>query len=172
MTIAAQPADSAKTIEFADPHIQSGPAEAEVTRVRALTGVWRWLLVAASALTIFLCINQQFTLRFFVGFTQLNTEYYYLLIVCMLPFTFLIFPGSARAPLEAQNMLFAARSEMQAQYLAQIEKELPYPKQKMTLLSGEIKGIGRLRSYISLCRHSGRERRPRYESCWHRTCRG
>ena len=51
-----------------------------------------------TAVTIALCINQQFNLRFFVGFTQLNTEYYYLLILCMLPFTFLIFPGNVRAP--------------------------------------------------------------------------
>ena len=66
--------------------------------MRKLTGFWRWLLVAMTAVTIALCINQQFNLRFFVGFTQLNTEYYYLLILCMLPFTFLIFPGSVRAP--------------------------------------------------------------------------
>jgi TRAP transporter 4TM/12TM fusion protein len=91
---------TAARIEFADPHIQIGPVEAEVTRVRRLTGPWRWLLVAMTAVTIGLCINQQFTLRFFVGFTQLNTEYYYLLIVCMLPFTFLIFPGTATAPLD------------------------------------------------------------------------
>ncbi len=50
-----------------------------------------------TAVTIGLCINQQFNLRFFLGFTQLNTEYYYLLVLCMLPFTFLIFPGSGRA---------------------------------------------------------------------------
>ena len=87
-------------IEFADPHVQSGPVEAEVTRVRKLAGPWRWLLVALTAATIALCINQQFTLRFFVGFTQLNTEYYYLLILLMLPFTFLIFPGSSRARLD------------------------------------------------------------------------
>jgi TRAP transporter 4TM/12TM fusion protein len=80
--------------------VQTGPVEAEVTRVRRLTGPWRWLLVVMTAVTIALCINQQFTLRFFVGYTQLNTEYYYLLIVCMLPFTFLIFPGSGRAPLD------------------------------------------------------------------------
>ena len=54
----------------------------------------------STAATIFLCINQQFTLRFFVGYTQLNTEYFYLLIVLMLPFTYLIFPGSSRAPLD------------------------------------------------------------------------
>jgi len=87
-------------IEFADPHVQGGPVEAEVTRVRKLTGPWRWLLVLMTAVTIALCINQQFTLRFFVGYTQLNTEYYYLLVLCMLPFTFLIFPASERAPLD------------------------------------------------------------------------
>jgi TRAP transporter 4TM/12TM fusion protein len=84
-------------VEFDDPHAQSGPVEAEVTRVRRLTGFWRSLLVIMTAVTIALCVNQQFTLRFFVGYTQLNTEYYYLLILCMLPFTFLIFPGSGRA---------------------------------------------------------------------------
>jgi TRAP transporter 4TM/12TM fusion protein len=85
-------------IQLSDPHAQT--VEAEVTRVRKLAGPWRWLLVVMTAATIALCINQQFTLRFFVGFTQLNTEYYYLLILLMLPFTFLIFPGSSRARLD------------------------------------------------------------------------
>ena len=40
---------------------------------------WRGCWSAASAVTIFLCVNQQFVLRFFVGFTPLNTEYYYAL---------------------------------------------------------------------------------------------
>jgi arsenite-transporting ATPase len=48
-------------------------------------------------------------------------------------------------PEGAQNPLFAARAEMQARYLAQIETELPYPKQRMFLLAGEIKGVERLR---------------------------
>lgn len=77
-----------------------GPVEAEVTRVRSLHGVWRWLLITASALTIFLCVNQQFVLRFFVGFTPLNTEYYYALVLVMLPFVFVIFPGHAGARLD------------------------------------------------------------------------
>jgi TRAP transporter 4TM/12TM fusion protein len=89
-----------KKIEFEDPHATVGLQEAEVTRVRTLRGGWRWALVAATAATIMLCINQQFTLRFFVDFTQLNTEYFYLLIALMLPFTFLIFPGSEHAPLD------------------------------------------------------------------------
>ena len=84
----------AKRIEFEDPHAGAGNMqEAEVTRVRILRGAWRWALVIATAATILLCINQQFSLRFFIGYTQLNTEYFYLLIALMLPFTFLIFPG-------------------------------------------------------------------------------
>src|SRR3954467_11325246 len=90
-----------KRIEFEDPHAGiSNLQEAEVTRVRTLRGAWRWTLVVATAATILLCINQQFSLRFFVGYTQLNTEYFYLLIALMLPFTFLIFPGTARTPLD------------------------------------------------------------------------
>ncbi len=48
-------------------------------------------------------------------------------------------------PEGAQNPLFAARAEMQADYLAQIEADLAYPKQRMVLLAGEIKGVERLR---------------------------
>ncbi len=90
-----------KRVVFDDPHAGTGGLqEAEVTRVRTLRGGWRWALVIATAATILLCINQQFALRFFVGYTQLNTEYFYLLIALMLPFTFLIFPGSETASLD------------------------------------------------------------------------
>ena len=74
--------------------------EAEVTRIRKLQHGWRWALILATALTILLCINQQFSLRFFIDYTQLNTEYFYLLIALMLPFTFLIFPGTKTASLD------------------------------------------------------------------------
>ena len=40
-----------------------------------------------------------------------------------------------------ENALFAARAEMQARYLEQIEADLPYPRQRMHLLAGEIKGV-------------------------------
>src|SRR3954471_9011678 len=104
MSTAAAPADSAKPaakrIEFDDPHGSlANLQEAEVTRVRTLRGGWRWALISATAITILLCINQQFSLRFFIGYTQLNTEYFYLLIALMLPFTFLIFPNSEKSPL-------------------------------------------------------------------------
>jgi arsenite-transporting ATPase len=49
-------------------------------------------------------------------------------------------------PLEEKtNPLFAARAEMQAHYLEQIENELPLPAKRMVLLPGEIKGLARLR---------------------------
>src|SRR5947208_2471730 len=98
---ASDSAAAPKRIEFEDPHAGIGNLqEAEVTRVRTLRGSWRWALVVATAATILLCINQQFSLRFFIGYTQLNTEYFYLLIALMLPFTFLIFPGTETAPLD------------------------------------------------------------------------
>lgn len=108
----SQPSDSAPLlggdprepvkIEFADPHLAAAAdmQEAEVSRVRTLQGGWRWVLITAATVTILLCVNQQFSLQFFVGYTQLNTEYFYLLIALMLPFTFLIFPGSDRASLD------------------------------------------------------------------------
>lgn len=49
-------------------------------------------------------------------------------------------------PIEAmENELFAARAKMQAHYLAEIETDLPYPAQQMSMLTGEIKGVQRLR---------------------------
>src|ERR1700716_1678982 len=97
---AAAGAAGEKRIEFDDPHAGiGGLQEAEVSRVRTLRGGWRWALIVATAITILLCINQQFSLRFFIGYTQLNTEYFYLLIALMLPFTFLIFPNSESSPL-------------------------------------------------------------------------
>jgi TRAP transporter 4TM/12TM fusion protein len=117
--------DQAERVVFDDPH-QIGPAEAETMRTRSLTGVWRWALVTMTAATIFLCINQQFTLRFFVGFTPLNTEYFYLLILCMLPFTFLIFPGSEKASVERiawyDFVLFAGTAASSAYLMINIRK--------------------------------------------------
>src|SRR5688572_20966344 len=87
------------TLGSFDPHV-AAPVESEVLRVRTLPPLWRWLLIVASALTIFLCVNQQFVFRFFVGFTPLNTEYYYGLVLVMFPFVFVIFPGTRDASLE------------------------------------------------------------------------
>ena len=54
-------------------------------------------------------------------------------------------------PLEGEkNPLFAARAEMHARYLAQIEREFSLPKQRMTLQAGEIKGVERLREVAKI----------------------
>lgn len=49
-------------------------------------------------------------------------------------------------PEGTQNPLFSARAEMQSDYLTQIERDLAFTKQRMTLLASEIKGIERLRT--------------------------
>ncbi len=109
---------------FGDPH--NAPQDAEVTRVRSLSGAWRWLLIASAALTIFLCVNQQFTLKFFVGFTPLNTEYYYALILITLPFVFVVFPSSERAPIDRvpwyDLLLFVATALVSMYFIANIRK--------------------------------------------------
>ena len=109
---------------FGDPH--NAPQDAEVTRVRSLSGAWRWLLIASAALTIFLCVNQQFTLKFFVGFTPLNTEYYYALILITLPFVFVVFPSSERAPIDRvpwyDLLLFVLTALVSMYFIANIRK--------------------------------------------------
>jgi TRAP-type uncharacterized transport system fused permease subunit len=89
---------------FSDPHV-AAPMESEALRIRKLPPLWRWLLIVAAALTIFLCVNQQFVLRFFIGFTPLNTEYYYALVLVMLPFVFVVYPGGPRSPLDRVTWL-------------------------------------------------------------------
>jgi arsenite-transporting ATPase len=53
-------------------------------------------------------------------------------------------------PEATNNALFAARAEMQAGYLSQIERDLPYASRRMFLMDGEIKGIDRLRTVAAL----------------------
>jgi TRAP transporter 4TM/12TM fusion protein len=105
---------------------QAAPVEADVIRVRRLPGAWRWLLILCTAATIFLCVNQQFALRFFIGFTPLNTEYYYGLVLVMLPFVFLIFPGTGRASLSRvpwyDALLFALTAAVSLYLMLHIRK--------------------------------------------------
>jgi TRAP transporter 4TM/12TM fusion protein len=123
-------ADTTTKVVFDDPHqgpaAQGAAGEAETLRVRTLTGIWRWALIVLTAVTIFLCINQQFGLRFFIGFTPLNTEYFYLLILCMLPFTFVIFPGSEKSSITRAAwydvVLFAATAGASIYLLMNIRK--------------------------------------------------
>ena len=116
---------SAGRKEFGDPHA-AAPAEMEALRARTLGRAWRALLMAAAAATIFLCVNQQFVLRFFVGFTPLNTEYYYALVLVVLPFVYVLFPGGPRARLDGvpwyDTVLFLITAATAAYLLAHIRR--------------------------------------------------
>jgi TRAP transporter 4TM/12TM fusion protein len=108
-----------------DPHA-AAPAEMEALRARSLGRAWRTLLIAAAAATIFLCVNQQFVLRFFIGFTPLNTEYYYALVLVMFPFVFVMFPAGARARMDGvpwyDGVLFAVTVAASAYLLLHIRR--------------------------------------------------
>ena len=69
-------------------------------------------------------------------------------------------------PEETVNLLFAARAEMQARYLRQIETDLRLPARRMFLLPYEIKGVDRLRevSRIFFDGVKGSASRPTNES--------
>ncbi|RPH42753.1 MAG: TRAP transporter fused permease subunit [Burkholderiales bacterium] len=68
----------------------AGPGGASRTRV--LTPAWRGLLLCWTTVVIALCFNQQFTLRFGVDFTMLDTEYFWALIALLLPLAFVVYP--------------------------------------------------------------------------------
>jgi TRAP transporter 4TM/12TM fusion protein len=108
-----------------DPHAPA-PMEAEALRTRRLGRGWRALLMVAAAATIFLCVNQQFVLRFFVGFTPLNTEYYYALVLVVLPFVYVLFPGGPRARLDGvpwyDTVLFVVTAATAAYLLVHIRR--------------------------------------------------
>jgi len=104
----------------------TAPAEAETTRIRKLTGVWWGCLIVVTVLSLLLCMNQQFGWRFFVNYTMLNTEYYYILVVLMLPPVFLLFPMSERAPLDRvpwYDVALAAISAASGLYLMAYVRE-------------------------------------------------
>lgn len=71
--------------------VEENPGSAR-SRTRHLSTPWLALLIAWTMAVTFLCINQQFTLRFFVGFTLLNTEYYWGLVALLVPLAFVVFP--------------------------------------------------------------------------------
>ena len=70
--------------------------------------------------------------------SKLDIQNYYLIVNGIIP------------PEGTANALFAARARMQVQYLAKIQKSIPYPRQQMFLLAGEIKGVERLRQVVKI----------------------
>jgi len=68
------------------------PVADEGPRFRQLSMSWRVLLIVWTLLSIALCFNQQFTLRFFMDVTLLDTEYYWALVGLLLPLAFILYP--------------------------------------------------------------------------------
>ncbi|MGE0313951.1 MAG: TRAP transporter permease [Lautropia sp.] len=79
-----------------DAGAQAGPEGGAEGRRRLSRG-WRLVLLAWTSLVLALCINQQFTLRFFVGFTMLDTEYFWALLAALVPLAFVLYPAHARS---------------------------------------------------------------------------
>lgn len=68
----------------------AGPA-----RTRRLSSGWQALLLVWTTAAMLLCLNQQFTLRFFADVTLLDTEYFWALVVTLLPLAFVVYPVRA-----------------------------------------------------------------------------
>ena len=62
-------------------------------RTRQLNRGWHALLLTWTIVSMVLCFNQQFTLRFFLDVTLLDTEYYWALVAVLLPLAFIIYPA-------------------------------------------------------------------------------
>ena len=64
-------------------------------RMRRLGPGWQLLLLTWTLVSMALCFNQQFTLRFFADVTLLDTEYFWGLLALLLPLAFVIYPARA-----------------------------------------------------------------------------
>ncbi len=83
---------------------------------RQLTGVWSIVVLAWTVVVLLLCFNQQFTLRFLIGFTMLDTEYFWALVALLVPLAFILYPlapgrGIDRVPVY-DVLLFLAASAL------------------------------------------------------------
>lgn len=68
------------------------PVGDDAPRTRKLPVSWRVMMIVWTVLAILLTLNQQFTLRFFMDVTLLDTEYYWALVGFLLPLAFIIYP--------------------------------------------------------------------------------
>ena len=72
--------------------LDAGAGLDTASRTRILPAPWRAVLLAWTIVVLALCFNQQFTLRFGVDFTMLDTEYFWALIALLLPLAFVVYP--------------------------------------------------------------------------------
>ena len=59
--------------------MEAAEAKADLGRFRNISGAWRVLFLAFTALGILLSVNQIFNIKFFVEFVILDNSYLYLL---------------------------------------------------------------------------------------------
>jgi TRAP transporter 4TM/12TM fusion protein len=65
-------------------------------RFRRLPPFWKWLLIAASVTSIVFSAYQVFNLGRFTGFVPIENQYYYAIVLLLLPTTFIVFPISSK----------------------------------------------------------------------------
>lgn len=68
------------------------PADTE-HRYRRLSPFWKWLLIIASVLAVFMSAYQVFNLGRFTGFVPIENQYYYAIVALLLPMAFVAFPA-------------------------------------------------------------------------------
>jgi len=78
--------------------MEAAEAKSDLGRFRTISGAWRTLFLAFTALGVVLSVNQIFNLKFFVEFVILDNSYLYLLLGVFFSIVFLIFPATAKSP--------------------------------------------------------------------------
>jgi len=71
---------------------ESKPQGDTFEKMRPLAGIWQWVGITISAITIFLMVNQIFHLGLF-GIELLDTSYYYALLGLYTSLVFILYPG-------------------------------------------------------------------------------
>ena len=78
--------------------MEAAEAKSDLGHFRTISGAWRTLFLAFTALGVVLSVNQIFNLKFFVEFVILDNSYLYLLLGVFFSIVFLIFPATAKSP--------------------------------------------------------------------------
>jgi TRAP transporter 4TM/12TM fusion protein len=69
----------------------------QVSHIRHLPGLWRSLPGIATILLTLLTLDSLLNTKFFIGYTLLQNQFFYLVVALMLPLVFLLWPATARA---------------------------------------------------------------------------
>jgi TRAP transporter 4TM/12TM fusion protein len=70
----------------------------QISPIRKLPGLWAYLPGTASVVLTLLTLDHLLNLQFFIGYTLLQNQFYYLVVTIMLPLVYLLWPAWRRAP--------------------------------------------------------------------------